>query len=121
MKITTSKQLRLLGWFFLLAAGALAFLWFYWFAPMRHLSDSEWCEAHNPRQIWAETQKQINRTGVDHDGSIEIGRFGDKAWTEWLIRRNKSIFEAANKASHDDRWPFHLDTALWNITNQRMT
>ena len=121
MKIATAKHLWTLGWCLLLIAGALALLWFYWLAPMRHLNDSDWIKAHSMRQVWIETQRQIHRTGVDHNGSLEIGRFGDKTWAEWLIQKIKAIKDAKHGMISCGRWPYHLDTALWDITNQRMT
>jgi hypothetical protein len=110
---------RLSGIFLLVVSVSISFFWFYWLAPIRHLHDSDWVKNHSMRQIWIEEQKQIHRTGVDHDSSISIGRFGDKAWAEWVIHRlNSSKQEEMVSCGN---WPYHLDSAICDMTNQEMT
>lgn len=106
------------GVFLLVLSGAGAFVWFYWLAPMRHLSDDQWCKVHSRGQWWIETQKQIRRTGPDHDSSISLGRYGDKVWTGWVIRELNSREPSAGSCGE---WPYHLDSAICYLTNQRMT
>ena len=111
---------KLFGSFLLFAACSLAFLWFYWFAPFRHVHSPKWMEACSMQRRWIEEQKQIHRTGADHDSSISVGRFGDKVWTEWVIRKINSGKKEDQDYSCGD-WPYHLPDAPATMTNQRLT
>lgn len=69
---------------------------------------------------WIEEQKQVHRTGADHDSSIDVGRFGDKVWTVWVIRQINLVKPEKENYSCGE-WPYHLPDAIADMTNQRLT
>jgi hypothetical protein len=97
----------------LVLLGFAAFYHFYWTAPSRHLSDSEWCTNHSSQQQWVELQKQIRRTGPDHESRLLVGLWGDRSWAEWIISRIQSRIDFRDCAEG------HLDEALIYLTNQK--
>jgi len=104
---TKSASKKLLGGLFLFVACLLAFLWFYWLAPFRHLHSSEWIGEHSTQGRWIEEQ-------------IDVGRFGDKGWTEWTIRQISSVNQG-NEVFSCGIWPYHLTDAIPDMTNQSLT
>lgn len=109
-----TKALRSTGAVLLLASGLIAFIWFIWLAPARHLFSTPWIKAHSRLALWEEAQKSVGRIGVTHDVGIEIGRWGDKAWAVWIINHIKPGQDIANcEASH-------LGQALSDITNHQL-
>lgn len=109
-----TKQVRLLGAFFLLVSCALAFVWFYWLAPVKRINSQAWWEQHSKQAYWKEEQKSIFRIGVTHDVGVALGLYGDKKWAAWIINHIKPgqpIFGCANN---------HLAEALADITNHQL-
>jgi hypothetical protein len=117
---TKTKVFRFWGGFLIFAACAMAFLWFYWLAPWRNLHNSSWLLNHTHRRAWLEVQRQLRRTGPDHDSSIAIGYCGDKNWTEWVLRQLRSR-QPQEEILSCGEWPFHLPDALCDMTNQSPT
>jgi hypothetical protein len=117
---TKTKMMRIAGGSLLFAAGTIAFLWFYWLAPLRHLGSAEWLAVHSAKGRFAEDQKRIQRFGADHDSSIDVGYFGDKTWTKWVIREINSFKLAEDQMGSCGEWPYHLFDALPDLTNQGM-
>jgi len=116
MKVRTTV-FRFLGGLLLFAASVIAFLWFYWLAPFRNTNNPSWLFDHTSRGLWIEVQKQLRRTGPDHDSSIDVGYYGDKKWTEWVIQTLQS--HNSNREIGDcGIWPYHLIDALSDMTNQ---
>lgn len=110
------RNLRLAGSIVLSIGLSLSFLWCYWLLPLRKVNNLAWLEAHSPTEQWLEIQKQLRRTGLDHDSTIAIGRFGDKEWMEWIVKKLKS-----GHAEHDcGHGQMHLPDAPFKITNQRL-
>jgi hypothetical protein len=106
------KSLRGLGGFLLLASCIVAFLWFYWLAPVRHIPDFQWWEMHSEKAQWKEVQTRIHRVGWFHDDSGPVGWWGDKNWAAWIINH----IEAGQNL-----WDYgHKDSALALITNQEV-
>jgi hypothetical protein len=98
------------GWILLAAGTFLAFLWFFWLLPFRHLADyNGWVARHSAKAYWEETQKQITRMGYLHDNGFYVGAYGDKTWAEWIIKGLRV---------DEDLWPRHKDSVLAHITNQ---
>jgi len=115
-----ASTLRFFGGSILFATGAIAFLWFFWCVPFRNLHSPEWNEAHTAQRRWTEVQKQLHRTGADHDSSIDVGRYGDKGWMEWVIHALKPV--SSNQQGYScGAWPYHLPDAPAFMTNQRLT
>ncbi len=107
-------MLRLLGGLLLFAACVIAFLWFYWLAPFRHVASPAWWSNYSTKRYWIEVQKQLHRTGLDHDSSITLGYWGDKEWFEWLMTKIKPGQDLT------EDFDTHLDSALVDMTNQRL-
>ena len=106
---------KLFGGFLLFFACSLAFLWFYWLAPVRNLSSSVWMGEHSARRQWIELKKEIHhRSGYNHESGVFLGMWGDKEWAAWLI----SEFKA--ERDHMDCEDGHIGTALPFITNQEL-
>ena len=105
---------RFLGGLLLLTACVLAFLWFFWLIPVKHLCSGDWEHKHSNYARWIEDQKSIHRIGVTHDTGIDLGYFGGKEWTIWImghIKPGKDITSC--EASH-------LGNALAKMTNQQL-
>jgi hypothetical protein len=101
------------GWILLATGTALAFLWFFWMLPLRHLLDyNGWSARHSAKAHWEETQKQIARVGWFHDNFGYVGAYGDKAWAARIIRRFKPGQDISSCGAS------HKDSALARITNQ---
>ena len=115
MKIS-ARSLKLAGSILLTISCVLAFLWHYWLLPLRRVNDPTWLAQHTPRARWIEIQKQIHRTGLDHDSSIAIGRYGDKRWMEWAVKTIKPDLEPGSCGEGQ----MHLPDAPFYITNQRL-
>lgn len=109
---------KLIGGILLLLSMALAFLWFYWLAPLRHLNSVTWQLDHSPRRQWDEMQKQIRRTGLDHDNSIGVGSWGGKEWMEWVIVKIKAGEDIYGGGGCGGPYG-HLADAPAQITNHR--
>jgi hypothetical protein len=107
-----------MGWGLLIGSGLFAFFWFYWLAPFMHFQSLSWIYAHSEQGRWEETQKLIRRTGVDHDSSMMVGEYGDKSWTEWLI---KKLPESKPLGWDCGCFPYHLSDAIKEMTNHRVT
>ena len=113
MKIRT-LALRILGGLLLLAACALTFLWFFWLTPFKHLYSGDWSRNHSNYGHWIEAQKSIRRIGVTHDTGIEMGYWGGKEWTVWIMAHIKPGQDIGScEASH-------LEDALADMTNQQL-
>ena len=110
---TKTKLLRFLGGFLLFASGVITFLWFYWLAPFRHVRSVAWWSDHSTKCYLKEVQRQIRRTGLDHDGGIALGLSGDKKWVEWTMARIRPRQDISGCGN------YHLDSALADMTNQR--
>jgi hypothetical protein len=103
------------GVFLLVLSGAGAFVWFYWLAPLRHLSSGAWMQDHTPKQIWLELQRELkHRAGYCHWSGSFLELWGNKESADWLIGE----FKAGR--THPDCGDGHLDTALPFITNQEL-
>jgi hypothetical protein len=109
-----TMALRILGGLLLLTACALAFLWFFWLIPFKHLYSADWSRDHSNYGRWIEDQKSIHRIGVTHDVGIEMGYWGGKEWTIWIMGHIKSGQDITScEASH-------LGNALADMTNQQL-
>ena len=108
------KSLKLTGAALIFISVLLAFGWFVWLAPVKHIYSVSWLKAHSHRALWEEAQKSVGRIGVTHDVGIEIGQWGDKAWATWII---KHIKPGQNIASCESS---HLGEALADITNHQL-
>lgn len=113
---SSGRNLIIAGSILLTISCVLAYLWHYWLLPLRRVNDPAWLAAHTTAAKWIEIQKQIHRTGLDHDSSIAIGRYGDKRWMEWVVKKLKPDHELAD-CGHGQ---FHLPDAPFYITNQRL-
>ena len=111
------RNLRIAGVALLCIASVLAFLWFYVLAPWRNLHSWSWLKNHSERRKWVEVQRQLKRTGADHDSSIGVGYFGNEKWTKWVIQSLKPSYELRSCGT----WPYHLPDALPLMTNQELT
>lgn len=105
---------RLLGGFLIFASGVSAFLWFHWYAPLINLHSMSWWSEHSPRRHWNEAQKQIRRSGVDHDTGIALGDWGNKPWVEWIMKRIQPGEDIGGCGYN------HLGDALAQMTNQQL-
>ena len=101
------------GLLLLLISGVALFLWFYWLAPLRNLSDPSWVLDHSPDRYWVELQKQLLRSGPSHDSYIRLGFWGDEKWVKWIMAKMQGGQEF--KRCIDG----HLDAALPYMTNQQ--
>jgi hypothetical protein len=111
---TKITALRIAGGLLLLTACALAFLWFFWLTPFKHLYSGDWSRDHSNYGRWIEDQKSIHRIGVTHDVGIEMGYWGGKEWTIWIMRHIKPGQDIGScEASH-------LGQALARMTNQQL-
>ena len=105
---------RISGGLLLLTACALAFLWFFWLTPLKHLCSGDWSRDHSKYGRWIEDQKSVYRIGVTHDVGIEMGYWGGKEWTIWIMRHIKPGQDITScEASH-------LGNALADMTNQQL-
>lgn len=109
-----SKKLRRLGAFLLIVSGLLAFVWFYWLTPVKHLVSTPWIKTHSKEAWWIEDQKSVGRVGVMHDVGIEVGEWGDEHWAAWIIRHIKPGQDISSCEAG------HLGQALANITNHQL-
>jgi len=109
------KCLRFLGGFLLLLACALAFFWFVWLTPFKkHIYSGAWNRDHSNYARWIEDQKSIHRTGVTHDVGIEMGYWGGKEWTIWIMKHIKPGQDITScEASH-------LGNSLARMTNEQL-
>ena len=108
------KCLRYLGGFFLLLACALAFFWFVWLTPLKHIYSGTWNREHSSFRRWEEAQKSVYRVGVTHDVGIELGHRGGKEWTIWIMKHIKPGQDITTcEASH-------LGNSLADMTNQQL-
>jgi len=113
MKIKT-VAFQFFGGLFLLTACALAFLWFFWLIPFKHLYSGNWNRDHSACGHWIEAQKSIRRIGVTHDTGIEMGYWGGKEWTIWIMERIKPGQDIVSCDAG------HLGDALADMTNQQL-
>jgi hypothetical protein len=105
---------RFLGGLLLLTACALAFLWFFWLTPLKHIYSETWNRGHSTYDRWVEVQKSIHRIGVTHDAGIEMGYWGGKEWTIWIIEHIKPGQDLSGCDAS------HLAGALARMTNQQL-
>ena len=110
----TRKCLRFLGVFLLLLACALAYFWFVWITPFKHIYSGAWNRDHSNYGRWIEDQKSIHRIGVTHDAGIEMGYWGGKEWTSWIMKHIKPGQEILDCDAS------HLAGALADMTNQQL-
>jgi hypothetical protein len=103
-----------MGAVLLLVSGLMAFVWFIWLAPVRHIYSIRWIQAHSRSALWEESQKSVGRIGVTHDVGVEMGRWGDKEWAVWIINHIKP---GQNIAGCENS---HLGEALADITNHQL-
>jgi hypothetical protein len=83
--------IRLTGIFLLAVSGLVAFGWFVWLAPVRHLSDYVWLDEHTPKQTWAELQRELkNHVYYSHISGSFLELWGDKETAAWLIEEFKA-------------------------------
>ena len=112
---TKPLLLRIVGAVLLLFASVVAFLWFFWLAPVRHLASGLWVSEHSASRQWEELQKALkHRTWILHESGLDLGKWGDEEWAAWLIaefRAGRNHLECADG---------HLDLALPYITNQEL-
>lgn len=111
---TRAVALRILGSLLLLTACALAFFWFFWLTPFKHLYSGEWSRNHSNYGHWIEAQKSIRRIGVTHDTGIEMGYWGGKEWTIWIMAHIKPGQDIVSCDAS------HLGDALADMTNQQL-
>ncbi len=113
---------KAVGCLLLFLSCAVAFFWFYWLTPSLHFHSPEWRRKYSWRGQWIETQEMLRRSVLaeHHNSSIEIGHFGDKNWTERVIRELNS-HEGDIERGSCDNWPYHLPEALTDMTNQKLT
>lgn len=111
------RILKFTGGLLLTVASLLAFTWYFWLAPWRKSYSVIWNSEHTARAQWIQYQKQLNRTGLNHDVSIAIGYYGDKRWMEWIVRTLKPV----QKSYGCESGQMHLPDAPFKITNQRIT
>jgi hypothetical protein len=81
---------KAVGALLVVASCAAAYWWFYKLAPMRHLADPRWCDAHSEKSRWLEEQEDYTRMGTSPDlcwRGDRIGHYGDKHWLLWLVDR----------------------------------
>ena len=69
------RILKSIGGLLLAVSALLAFTWYFWLAPARKSHSMIWISEHTARAQWIQFQKQLNRTGLDHDASIAIGYY----------------------------------------------
>src|SRR5688572_32066069 len=70
----------------LLVAGLFAgYWWLYKLAPARRTLSPQWRAAHSEWEYWREVQKGIHRGVWNHDDGFAVGRYGDKAWAQWIM------------------------------------
>jgi hypothetical protein len=106
--------LRLFGGLLLLTACALAFFWFFWLAPFKHLYSGEWEHKHSNYGRWIEGQKSLHRIGITHDISGPLGDWGGKAWTAWIMQHIKPGQDISGCQAG------HVVIALADMTNQQL-
>ena len=66
----------------------VAYVWFYRWAPMRHMVDPDWQARYSKRTRWEEEQKGYRRQDSSPDLCMRgdrIGYYGDRQWCLWLI------------------------------------
>ncbi|HEU6448413.1 MAG TPA: hypothetical protein VFV23_08255 [Verrucomicrobiae bacterium] len=107
-----NKILRIFGFGFILIAAAIAFFWFVWLIPLKHIYSRDWNENHSTYRYWIEAQKTVGRVGVTHDVGIEIGKWGDEKWVARIITKLKPNQEIGGCENS------HLGEALEDLTNQ---
>jgi hypothetical protein len=111
---TKAKIIRALGALLLLASVALAFFWFIWLLPLKHIYSRAWDREYSTVRFWEEAQKTVYRIGITHDVGIEMGRWGGKEWVVWIMKHIKPGEEIVGcEASH-------LAGALADMTNQQL-
>jgi len=92
----------------------LAFVWFIWLTPLKHIYSGAWNRDHSKLRYWEEAQKTVRRVGVTHDVGIEMGRWGGKDWVAWIMNHIKpgQVIEGCEAS--------HLGEALADMTNQQL-
>ena len=105
---------RFLGGLLLLTACALAFLWFFWLTPLKHFYSGTWNRDHSNYARWVEGEKSVSRLGVTHDVGIEMGYYGGKEWTVWIMKHIKPGQDISGCDAS------HLAGALARMTNQQL-
>lgn len=106
---------RMTGGILLLVSGLIAFAWFVWLAPLRHLSDITWLQSHKPKQVWRELQKEMAcHAGYSHMSGSFLELWGDKESAAWLISQFKTGKDLMDCADG------HMGAAIPFITNQEL-
>ena len=98
----------------MLTAFTLAFIWFIWIAPLKHIYSRTWNREHSTMRYWEEAQKSVHRVGVTHDVGIEMGRWGNKDWVVWIMQHIKpgQVIDGCEAS--------HLGESLADMTNQQL-
>ena len=72
----------------LLGLGAVtAVFWFCYFKPATKRFDPLRPLQFTAKAYWKDLQKGIRRFGWAHDDFVTVGRYGDKAWAQWIMKK----------------------------------
>lgn len=97
-----------------MAAFVIAFVWFIWLAPVKHIFSNAWNKQHSNQAYWEEVQKSIHRIGITSDDDVvAIGYWGDKKWAVWIIDHIKPGRDIGTDGNH-------LGESLAGITNHQL-
>lgn len=98
----------------MLAVFVIAFIWFIWIAPLKHIYSRTWNREHSKLRYWEEAQKSVHRIGITHDVGIEIGYWGGKDWVVWIMQHIKpgQVIDGCEAS--------HLGESLAAMTNQQL-
>lgn len=104
-------MVRVIGIILILVSGGVAFLWFYWLVPWKHVIDPAWRRHHSSKTYWEELKTSIQRRGWTHDDGFAASGCGDKEFMVWTM---------AHTSPDDtivDCLGSHRDSAFSMITN----
>lgn len=97
----------------LLIGAYAAYWWFYKLAPVRRALDPIWHSSHSQQEYWVEVQGAIHSGVWMHDDGFTVGKFGDKSWAKWIMKKVKPGDSMNCFGS-----PCHSASSMSLITNQ---